>query len=242
MTPPELSIVMPVYNEGDSVDAVVSEWVAALDALGMTYEFIVLDDGSRDRTGEILDAMAARTKALRVLRHGNRGHGQTIVRGYAEAQGEWVFQIDSDGEIAPDGFRDLWTRRADYDWLAGRREHRSASIVRQMVTGVSRLSVYALFGTGIYDVNVPYRLMRNARLREMTPFLPAGAFAPNVILSGLAIRFGLRTYETPVAHIGRRHGTSTLGRLNILKPAAMSLWQTAVAAWRSRHGRAGRAR
>src|SRR5690606_17589670 len=60
---PALSVVMPVYNEEQSVGDVLAEWTSALDALGITYEFLVLDDGSRDRTGEVVREMAARSKA-----------------------------------------------------------------------------------------------------------------------------------------------------------------------------------
>jgi cellulose synthase/poly-beta-1,6-N-acetylglucosamine synthase-like glycosyltransferase len=88
----ELSVVMPVYNEVAAVGAVVASWAAVLERLGIDYELLVYDDGSTDGTGAALDALAAALARLRVTHHANRGHGPSIMRGYAEATGRWVFQ------------------------------------------------------------------------------------------------------------------------------------------------------
>jgi hypothetical protein len=87
--------------------------------------------------------------------------------------------------------------------------------------------VRLLFGKGVADVNTPYRLMRRARLTELIAGLPDDLFAPNVILSGLAVRRGLRLYETEVPHQGRRTGKASLGGIRkLVKPAMRSLRQT----------------
>jgi glycosyltransferase involved in cell wall biosynthesis len=239
MTAPELSLVMPVHDEAGAIEDVVREWRAVLQRLGVRHELIVLDDGSRDGTGAVLDRLAAELPELRVLRHANRGHGPTILRGYREARGEWVFQSDSDGEIGTGDFEALWARRHQHDLIVGRRENRSAPLLRRVITAASRWSVAILFGRGIHDVNVPYRLVRRTALQPMVDSLPADLFAPNVILSGLAVRCGLRIAELPVEHRGRRQGRSSLGRFRVLRPAARSLAETMGAAWRMR-GRSGR--
>ena len=226
MRPVELSVVMPVFNEGAAIEAVVTDWVSKLESLDVPYEFIVLDDGSTDATAAVLARLASVAPALRVIGHDNRGHGPTILRGYLLTRGNWVLQIDSDGEIPPDEFPRHWARRDPYDLLIGRRTNRAMPLVRRGVSTVSRFSVQLLFGRGVRDVNVPYRLMRGALLRELAATLPADLFAPNVVLSGLAVRRGWRILEVPVMHVGRRHGQSSLGRLNVLRPAALSLWQT----------------
>lgn len=241
MTAPELSLVMPVHDEAGAIEDVVREWRAVLQRLGIRHELIVLDDGSRDGTGAVLDRLAAELPELRVLRHANRGHGPTILRGYREARGDWVFQSDSDGEIGAGDFEALWARRHQHDLIVGRRENRTAPLLRRAITATSRLSVALLFGRGIHDVNVPYRLVRRTALRQMVECLPDDLFAPNVILSGLAIRRGLRIAELPVEHRGRRQGRSSLGRLRVLRPAARSLLETIAASWRTRT-RPGRAR
>jgi hypothetical protein len=84
-----------------------------------------------------------------------------------------------------------------------------------------------LFGKGVLDVNTPYRLMRRERLAQLIAPLPDDLFAPNVILSGLAVRNHLRIYQTEVPHQGRRTGTASLaGVRKLIKPATKSLKQT----------------
>jgi glycosyltransferase involved in cell wall biosynthesis len=224
---PALTVVMPVYNEEKAVAEVVRAWADELDRLGIDYELRVYDDGSRDRTGEVLETLSQELPRLLVTRHTNRGHGPTILRGYREARGEWVFQTDSDGEMEPDSFGKLWERRDGHDFLFGTRAGRQSTPARWLVTRVSRLAVRLLFGQGVRDVNTPYRLMRRERLAPLLAGLPDDLFAPNVILSGLAARERLRIWHTEVAHQGRRHGGGSLVSLRkIVKPAARSLRQT----------------
>ena len=224
---PALTVVMPVYNEAAAIGGVVRAWAAELDRLGIDYEMRVYDDGSRDASATVLEELSHEVKHLLVTRHSNRGHGPTILRGYREARGEWVFQNDSDGEMEPDSFSLLWNRRADYDFLLGIRGGREWTPPRWVMTRASRLAVRMLFGKGILDVNTPYRLMRRERLAQLLTKLPDDLFAPNVILSGLAVRHHLRIYQTEVPHQGRRTGVASLaGVRKLIKPAMKSLRQT----------------
>jgi dolichol-phosphate mannosyltransferase len=231
---PQLTVVMPVYNEEAAVAPVVSGWLAELDRLALDYRLAVYDDGSRDGTAAILEGLAARHPRLGVAHHANRGHGPSILRGYREARGEWVFQVDGDGEMAESGFEALWARREGYDLLIGHRLDRQAPPLRRVVTGVSRLAVRVLFGAGIRDVNAPYRLIRRAALERLLAELPGEPFAPNVILAGLAVRAGLRIGEWPVACGARRGGKGSLNRRALLRGAVRSFRETVTAARRRR--------
>jgi glycosyltransferase involved in cell wall biosynthesis len=220
---------MPVYNEEVAVTAVVAAWAAELQRLGVDYELRAYDDGSRDATARLLAEAAATNPRLVVTRHENRGHGPTVLRGYLEARGEWVFQLDSDGEMPPSGFEGLWTRRRDYDFLVGSRLGRETPWMRQLVSAVSRATVRLLFGRGVKDVNSPYRLMRASSLHQLLAAVRGEPFAPNVILSGLAARSRLRIWEGPVPCLGRRTGTGSLTPVKVLKAAARSFGETVAA-------------
>lgn len=211
----ELTVVIPVFCEAGHVGDVLEGWRTTLDALHVDYVLRVYDDGSSDGTLEILERLAGPDARIEVEAHENRGHGPTILEGYGRARGEWVLQVDSDGEIAPDHFAALWSRREGYDLLLGRRQRSSQPPTRRLTSTVSRLVVRFLFGSGIHDVNSPYRLMRGSALRRLLPRVPADAFAPNVILSGLVIRDGLRVLERDVPVRTRAAGRSSLrgGRL-----------------------------
>ncbi len=223
---PVLSVVMPVYNEQGAIRDVLVAWDDEIARLGVPYELRVYDDGSRDGTPAILDEVARERPRVTAVHQPNRGHGPTIRRGYEEARGEWVFQVDSDDEMSPASFPDVWGRR-DADLVLGYRVGRESPRVRRIVTAVSRWTVRSLFGAGVRDVNTPYRLYRSELLARLLPLVPPDAFAPNVILPGLAIRAGARIVEVGVPHRGRRSGTAHLARLRLLAAAARSFIQTA---------------
>jgi glycosyltransferase involved in cell wall biosynthesis len=207
---PELSVVIPAYNEAGNIAEVIGEWTTVLDRLGIDYLLTVYDDGSRDGTEQVVRGLAADQRRLRIERHSNMGHGPTILRGYREARGEWVLQIDSDREIRAAAFEQLWRHREEYDLLMGRRTDRASPIARRVVTWMARTTIRCLFGAPIQDVNTPYRLVRRDALERMVTRIPDAAFAPNVIMSGLAARDGLRVVEYPVQHHPRAAGVTSL--------------------------------
>jgi hypothetical protein len=229
-TVPELSVVMPVYREAEIIASVIDAWSGMLEGHGIDFELLVYDDGSPDETLEILRAREQTLPRLRVTNHSNRGHGPTILRGYREARGSWVFQVDSDDEIAPDPFPDLWSQRESYDLLLACRGG-PQPLARRVVSGVSRFTVRLLFGQGVTDVNAPYRLMRRSWLEGALARVPQGTFAPNVILSGLAIHDGVRIFEHPVARRARKTGRPSLGSFTLWTRALQSFGQTLRAAW-----------
>ncbi|MEZ5417287.1 MAG: glycosyltransferase family 2 protein [Vicinamibacterales bacterium] len=234
---PDVSLVLPAYNEAPRLAAVVGEWAASLAALGVTHEIVVYDDGSSDGTPQVLAALLAAHPALSVVRHENRGHGPTVLRAYREARGSWIAQADADGEIDVAGFPALWAARASADLVVGRRHGRSSPWVRRFITAVSSLTVRVAFGPGIHDVNCPFRLMRAATMRPLFDLLPADTFAPNVALSGLAVAHGLRVAECPVQSRVRRQGAGSLAGIRALGAAMRSWTQTLRLARQARQRR-----
>ncbi|MBR4189298.1 MAG: glycosyltransferase [Kiritimatiellae bacterium] len=225
-----LCVVMPVYNEQDAIGPVLEKWAVALDALDLDWEIRAYNDGSRDNTLAIMEAVADRIPRISVHDKPNGGHGPTILQGYREAAADgfdWVFQIDSDDEMGPGHFPELWNRRGGADFLVGRRSGRSQGWARKTVSGISRLSVRAIYGGGgIWDVNTPYRLMRVETFRGFFDAIPSDTFAPNVILSGLAARHGLRCLELPVPQHDRTTGEVSIKKWKLAKAAAKSFRQT----------------
>ncbi|HSY47763.1 MAG TPA: glycosyltransferase family 2 protein [Thermoanaerobaculia bacterium] len=229
---PALSIVMPVYNEAEALEQVVAEWVTMLDGEHIDYEMRIYDDGSRDGTAEVLQRLAASNPRIIATAKKNSGHGPTIMRGYNEAHGEWVFQTDSDGEMGAVSFQSLWSVRDRYDFLLGEREGRLSSMHRKVLTGGSRAVVALLFGRAVVDVNSPYRLMRGEWLRGVLPLIPVGAAVPNIILTGLASKTRSRVFATPVPSQARRHGASSLNLSRIGHLAVRAVIDAARVAFR----------
>lgn len=216
---------MPVYNEEAAIGRVVQEWTGELDRLGIDYELCLYDDGSRDGTAVALRSMAGPRVVVRS--HSNRGHGPTILRGYGEARGQWVFQTDSDGELPAAGFEPLWLQRERYDLLVGRRIGRRQSFGRLLLTVGSRTIIAWAFGRGVHDVNSPYRLMRGSWLRDrVLPFIPPRTAVPNIAVCGIASRSGARILETDVPYLPRPLGGSSIHLIRAAQLAWRGLFET----------------
>ena len=225
-----VAIIMPVYNEEGAIAGVLEEWVAMLDSLPDARSQIhVYNDGSKDGTARILTAVEARYPG-RVVVHNkaNSGHGPTILLGYREnaPNADWLFQIDSDGEIGPEKFPGLWNQRARFDFLIGIRRNRFSPLPRKVVSMISRLTVRIFYGRGIHDVNCPFRLMRTAVVGPFLPRIMADAFAPNVMLAGLACRYRWRIHEESVEFHERQTGEVSIKKWKLLKAAWKSFVQT----------------
>ena len=233
-----LAIVMPVYNEEAAIGAVLDKWVAAMDRLGIEYQIHPYNDGSKDNSWDVIRAKAEE-HAGKVVAHTkpNGGHGPTILQGYreaAEAGYNWVFQIDSDDEMGPEGFGELWNRREEYDFLVGIRDGRKQALPRKIISAFSRLSVRLFYGKSIWDVNTPYRLMRVSAFKDVWNAIPRNTFAPNVIITGMAASKKLRCYETRVPQHDRTTGEVSIKKWKLLKAALRAFGQTIVFSLKSR--------
>jgi hypothetical protein len=132
--------------------------------------------------------------------------------------------------MSPESFRRLWSQRDKYDLLLGCRTGRHFSLARLIITAVSRLTVWTLFGRAIKDVNSPYRLIRRTALKEILLHIPSDTSAPNVLMSGYAARLGLKVFEYPVPHRTRAVATRLLPSWRFCKVAGAAFRQTIAAA------------
>ncbi len=218
---------MPVFNEQECIVDVVKSWQGALSSLDINFQIFALNDGSTDKTAEVLRAFNG-DSMVKVINKPNSGHGPTILAGYHKAAGtaDWLFQCDSDDEMPSEYFASLWTKRQEFDALFGYRFGRVQNIGRRIISVCSRLVVKLLFGRGVVDVNTPYRLIRSNLLQPIVRQIPADTFAPNVIISGTLARAGVRIYNHPVPHLQRRTGSVSIVKWKLWKSAFRSFWQT----------------
>lgn len=227
---PELALIMPAYNEEKNIKKTLSGWTKVLVGLGIDYAIHVYNDGSTDRTARAVSEMSGQDKRIVLHEQKNSGHGPTILKGYLEnSDSEWIFQADSDSEIDPDSFRLLWQQRKGYDFILGRRSNRKSPFARKAVSLVSRITVGLFYSRKIFDVNSPFRLMRQARFRGLFEAIPRSTFAPNLIISGFAGLKGMNTLEVPVPYSDRNFGKTSLGNIRVLTvSAARSLKETVL--------------
>lgn len=207
-----LWIVMPAYNEEHAIEGVVREWVEVVDEVAGAFTFLVVNDGSRDATGEVLARLDREIPRLRIIDQANSGHGPSCTLGYREALAggaDWIFQIDSDGQCAPEYFRAFWSLRESRDVILGRRVRRDDGVLRSLISGVVSVVVWLGTGTWLRDANVPYRLIAARALRDALRFVPSDFAFSNIALSYLLARRHPIAW-VPIHFRARWNGPSTI--------------------------------
>lgn len=223
----ELIVVLPVYNEAEIIQTVIKDWATTLRALNIDFELRAYNDGSKDATLVKLQEIATSYQELTIIDKPNSGHGPTILKGYQDADATYIFQVDSDNEMKAEYFEALWKERANYDFIIGRREFSfKVPFPRRVVSFMAKKAVHFFYGQGISDVNAPYRLMRKDKFLAIYTAIPANTFAPNVIISGMAIRKKLRIKDHFIPTNFRATGTVSIQRMKLLKVAILSFRET----------------
>jgi len=223
----ELAVVIPVFNEEKNVGELLKDWQATLQAIPVSYRFIIINDGSTDNSLPILQSIAGQIPQLEIHTQPNAGHGPAILAGYHHAlYAEWIFQIDSDHQHDPAVFATLWKNRHEFDFLLGERIQKNASLPRKWVSYSSTLMVRLLYGNRVKDVNSPYRLMRRALLKPAMAGIPPGSFAPNILLTAWFVFFKVKIFTTPLGN--RTEGFQRPSKMNFyfLRGCFQSIFQT----------------
>ncbi len=225
-----VSVIMPAYNEQDGIQTAVSAVQRHVLDRVPGAELVIVNDGSRDGTAALVDAIVAADARVRALHTPNGGHGTALMRGLAAARGEYVFLIDSDDQIPLESFLALWAlvQQADgrgKDGAFGIRRVRHDARLRIMLTAVIRSSLRLLFGVRIADSNVPYKLVRRAVWLEAQRFIPDGTLAPSLFLALYMKRARCRLQFMDVEHRDRIAGTVSIRRWKLVKFCARAFRQ-----------------
>lgn len=221
-----ISVVMPVYNEEGAIALAVEDVQRHVLDVVPGAELVVVNDGSRDRTPALLDAITSRDPRVRVIHQQNTGHGGAVMRGLASARGAHVFLIDSDRQIALDAFKDAWLAiGAGRDAVFGVRRRRYDPALRLYLTVVIRHAIGLVFGARLDDANVPFKLLRASIWEEARPLIPDGTLAPSLFLAIITKLRGYDILELDVVHKERDTGEVSIRRMKLLKFCARGLLQ-----------------
>jgi glycosyltransferase involved in cell wall biosynthesis len=218
-----LAVVIPVYNESEVIEEVIRSWGDLLRGYlpaDTNFRITVINDGSKDKTGEILDGLRTKLPYLQVVHQKNGGHGNAVLNGYRKAledKPEWVFQVDSDNQFSPTDFPKLWERRNESRFILGYRQKRYDEANRLLITRIVRMVNLTLFGVYIVDSNIPYRLIKGDYLPHLIASLPKDPFAPNIFLAVLAKLDGNDLMSIPVTHKERETGQVSIIKWKLLK-------------------------
>jgi len=208
----DLSVIMPGLNEEANVERAVLRVIEGLEKVADTFEVIVIDDGSTDRTGEIAERLAAADSRVRVLRNGrNMNYGVSLRRGIQAARCDWILHDGMDLPLAPEDFGLFTAHFHDADVIVARRRSRGAhSPWRKLTSWTNNLLLRILFAPRTVDLNFVqfYR-------RSFVQPLPVISTSPAFITPELILRAehgGARVREVEAEFRRREAGKAHFGK------------------------------
>ncbi|MDP3937222.1 MAG: glycosyltransferase family 2 protein [Deltaproteobacteria bacterium] len=212
---PDLSIIVPAYNDAGSIEAVVREASYVASQAAPRHEILVVNDGSRDSTGEILDKLSREFDALRVIHHKvNRGFGYTMRELYHSAAGKLVFSIPGDGQIRAAQLERMLPAAELADLVVGWREIRNDAGRRKRQSYVYNFLIRTLYGVTIGDVN-SVKLIHRRLLDAVVPLQTESPFI-DAELCIRALRRGFLIRGVVIEHMPRQYGTGSGGKWGII--------------------------
>jgi glycosyltransferase involved in cell wall biosynthesis len=210
--PPEISVVLPVFNEEGNLRRLLEEVLPAVRSLGRTFEILFVDDGSRDRSPEILRELAAAHPEVAVWRlDGNHGLSSALDAGFRSARGAVIVTLDADLQVDPADIPRLHALLADHDMVCGWRRDRRDPLVKRWSSRIANGWRNLRTGESMHDITCPLKVFRAAIVPHLPPYDGMHRFYPT-----LARMAGFRVVEVPVAHRERGSGSSKYGVWNRL--------------------------
>ncbi len=213
--PPEISVVIPVYNEEDNLLELGERLIRTLTAMGRPFEIIFVDDGSTDGSWELLSDLNDRyPQQIRALQfHRNFGQHQAIFAGFQAARGQVMVTLDADLQNPPEEIPRLVAKLDEgYDTVGGWRENRQDSIFRRLPSQLVNTVMSRVTGVKLRDYGCMLRAYRRSVVDSINQCQESSSFIP-----ALANLFSQRVAEIPVGHAERERGKSKYGIIKLLR-------------------------
>ena len=212
MTRPDLSVVFPVYNEEENVPLLLAEIKKALAPHPWSYEIVAVDDGSKDRSVEVMRNLRSEYPTLRILRfEKNSGQTAALDAAWRAARGTYVVSLDADLQNDPADIPAMMQKLLDekVDMVIGVRVNRQDTFARKMQSKIGNGVRNWITGDQITDTGCSLKMVRRACIDEVQLFTGMHRFLPTLIRMR-----GYKVIEMPVNHRPRQFGVSKYGAMN----------------------------
>jgi glycosyltransferase involved in cell wall biosynthesis len=207
--PPEVSVIVPIYNEVESLESLVSAIAQTLLTTRYSYEIICVDDGSKDGSTDLLKKLVqTRSDLCAVILRRNYGQTAAMAAGFHYAQGQFIISLDADLQNDPTDIPHLLTKLEEgYDLVSGWRKHRQdAALTRLLPSKIANWIIGRVTNVRIHDYGCSLKGYRAELLADMNLYGELHRFLP-----ALAFIEGAKIAEIPVKHHPRRYGSSKYG-------------------------------
>jgi len=217
-----ISVILPAFNEGENIEAVISSILKFLPALTNQYEIIVVNDGSKDNTGKIANKLARMHKEIVVIHHPfNEGYGTALRSGFKAAKGDLVFFTDADGQFDIKELPKLTVSIKDADIVCGYRIRRADPLLRRVNAKLYNLAIRLLFGLKVLDIDCAFKLFRREVIQSLN--LKSTGALINAELLILAKKRGYVVRQVGVNHYPRVKGKQTGNKIVVILRTGVEL-------------------
>lgn len=216
MDQPDLSVVLPIYNEQDNLRPLLKEIEDALDPAGLTYEVVAVDDGSRDNSRALLEELTREKKYLRVVLF-RRNFGQTAAfdAGFRHASGKLVATMDADLQNDPKDIPKMMAmmEKDGLDVVVGwRRNRKDGMFLRKVPSKIANLIIRRVTRSQVHDLGCSLRVYKRAITEQMNLYGEMHRFI-SILAEGIGAKLG----EMEVNHRARHAGVSKYGLMRTVK-------------------------
>jgi glycosyltransferase involved in cell wall biosynthesis len=221
---PSISAFFPAYNEEANIGPLCQKTAAALKKVTGRYEVIAVNDGSRDRTAEVVKALHKKDPHIRLVNHDvNQGYGAAVKTGFASSRMDWIFFTDGDGQFDVAEIARLLPLTADHDLVVGYRIKRADPRIRLLNAWAWGTLVRNLFRLkGVRDIDCAFKIIRRS-VFEKFKLETTGAMISTELLVK-AQKNGFRIVEVGVHHYARTAGQQTGAKLSVIARAFKELF------------------
>lgn len=209
---PSISVFFPAYNEEDRVAMTVERALKVLPKVALRWEVIVVNDGSTDKTADVINALAKKYKSVRAIHHRiNRGYGAAFKSGLYGTKYDWVAFTDSDGQFNFSEITNFIAKQkaTNADMVIGYYKKRQVSKTKIITSKMWEYFVYFLFGLKVHDIDCGFKFISKKVIDAISDLeSERGAFISSEFLIK-ARKKGFKIVEIPVTHYPRIAGQGT---------------------------------
>lgn len=204
-----LTLFFPFYNEEENIVKVVESAIDIANKVALKYEVLAIDDGSRDNTPKLADELAMKYPGVVKAIHNNpnKGYGGAVKAGYENAQNDWIFSSDGDGQFNLEELVNFIPYTKENDAVIGYRIKRADPFFRLINAKLWALFIRVLFGLKVNDIDCAFKLI-NKKVIDSFDFKSDGATVTAELLV-MTNRNGFKIQEVGVNHYPRQAGTAT---------------------------------